>query len=36
MIAQNELIAQRKLPNKTDNHTVTFRHRAGTTLVQIK
>ena len=36
MIAQNELNAQRKLSNKTDNRTATFRYRTGRILVQIK
>ena len=36
MIAQNEINVQRKLANKTDNRTVSYKHRTGRILVQIK
>ena len=36
MIAQNEVNVQGKLANKTDNRTVSYEHRIGRTLVQIK
>ena len=35
MIAQNEVNVQRELTNKTDNRTVSCKHRTGRTLVQI-
>ena len=36
MIAPNEVTVQEELENKTSNPTVSFKHRAGRTLVQIK
>ena len=36
MIAQNEVNVQGELANKTDNRTVSYKHRTGTILVQIK
>ena len=36
MIVQNELTVQEELVNKTDNRTVSYKHRTGKTLVQIK
>ena len=36
MIAQNEVNVEGKLANKTDNRTVSYKHRIGRTLVQIK
>ena len=33
MIAQNEVNVQGELANKTDNRTVSYRHRTGWTLV---
>ena len=36
MIAQNGIKVQGELPNKTDNRTVSYKHRAGRILVQIK
>ena len=36
MIAQNETNVQRKLAKKTDNRTVSDKHRTGRILVQIK
>ena len=36
MIAQNEVNAQGVLANKTDNRTVSYKHRTGKTLAQIK
>ena len=36
MIAQNEINAQEELANKTDNRTVSYKHRTGRILVQIK
>ena len=36
MIAQNEVNVQGELVNKTNNRTVSYYHRAGTNLVQIK
>ena len=36
MIAQNEVNVQGELANKTDNRTVSYNHRTGRTLVQIK
>ena len=36
MIAQNEVNVQGELANKTDNRTVSYKHRTGRTLVQIK
>ena len=36
MIVQNEVKVQVELANKTDNHTVSYKHRTGRTLVQIK
>ena len=36
MIAQNEANVQSELANKTDNRTVSFKHRTGRTLMQIK
>ena len=36
MIAQNEANVQGELPNKTDNCTVSYKHRTVRTLVKIK
>ena len=36
MIVQNEVKVQVELANKTDNHTVSYKHCTGRTLVQIK
>ena len=36
MIAQNEVNVQGELANKTNNRTVSYKHRTGRTLVQIK
>ena len=36
MIAQNKANVQGELANKTDNRTVSYKHRTGKTLVQIK
>ena len=36
MIVQNEVNVQGELANKTDNRTVSYKHRTGRTLVQIK
>ena len=36
MIAQNEVKVQGELANKTDNRTVSYKHRAGMILAQIK
>ena len=36
MIAQNGVNEQRELANKTDNRTVSLKHRRGRTSVQIK
>ena len=36
MIAQNEVNVQGELAHKTDNRTVSYKHRTGRTLVQIK
>ena len=36
MIAQNELNMQEELLNNTNNRTVSYKHRTGKTLVQIK
>ena len=36
MIAQNEVNVQAELANETDNRTVSYKHRTGRTLVQIK
>ena len=36
MIAQNEINVQGELANKTDNRTVSFKHRRGRILVHIK
>ena len=36
MIAQNEINVQGGLANKTDNRTVSYKHRTGRILVQIK
>ena len=36
MIAQNEVNVQGELANKTDNRTVSYKHRTVRTLVQIK
>ena len=36
MIAQNEINAHGELANKTDNRTVSYKHRTGRILVQIK
>ena len=35
-IAQNEVNVQGELANKTDNRTVSYKHRTRRTLVQIK
>ena len=36
MIAQNEINVQGELANKTDHRTVSYKHRTGRILVQIK
>ena len=36
MTAQNEVNVQGELANKTDNRTVSYKHRTRRTLVQIK
>ena len=36
MIAQNDTNMQGELANKTDNQTVTYKHRTGKILEQIK
>ena len=36
MVVQNEVNVQGELVNKTDNHTVSYKHHTGKTLVQIK
>ena len=36
MIVQNDINMQGGLPNKTDNRTVSHKHRSGRVLVQIK
>ena len=36
MIAQNEINVQRELVNKTNNRTVSYKHRTGRISVQIK
>ena len=36
MIAQNEVNVQAELANKTDNRTVSYKHRRRRALVQIK
>ena len=36
MIAQNEINVQGGLANKTDNRTVSYKHRTGRTIVEIK
>ena len=36
MILQNEINVQGGLANKTDNRTVSYKHRTGRILVQIK
>ena len=36
MIAQNEKNVQGELPNKPDNRKVSYKHRTGRILVQIK
>ena len=36
MIARSEVNVQGELANKTDNRTVSYKHRTGRTLVQIK
>ena len=36
MIAQNEVKVQAESANKTDNCPVSYKHRTGMTLVQIK
>ena len=36
MIAPSEVNVQGELANKTDNRTVSYKHRTGRTLVQIK
>ena len=33
MIAQNQITVQGELSNKTDNHTVSYKHRTGRILV---
>ena len=35
-MAQNEINMQKKLANKTDSSTVSYKHRTGRILVQIK
>ena len=35
-MAQNEINVQGKLANKTDNHTVSYKHHTGRILIQIK
>ena len=36
MTAQNEESVQRELANKTNNRTVSYKHRTGMVLVQVK
>ena len=36
MIAQNEINAKGELANKTDNRTISYKHRSGRILEQIK
>ena len=36
MIAQNEINEQREFASKIDNRTVSYKHRTGRVLVQIK
>ena len=36
MIVQNGINLQGELVNKTDNRTISYKHRAGRILVQIK
>ena len=36
MIVQNEITSREGLANKTDNRTVSYKHRTGRILVQIK
>ena len=36
MISQNETNVQRELANKTDNRTVSYKHRTGRILVKVK
>ena len=36
MIAQSEINVQGELTNKTDNRTVSYKHRTGRILVQFK
>ena len=36
MIAQNEMNVQGKLANKSDNRTVSYKHRTERILVQVK
>ena len=36
MIAQNEVNVQGELANKTDNRTISYKHRTGRTLVLIE
>ena len=36
MISQNEVNVQGELENKNDTRTVSYKHRTGRTLVQIK
>ena len=33
LVAQNEVNVQAELANKTDNHTVSYKHRTGRTLI---
>ena len=36
MVVQNEINVQEELANKTDNRMVSYKHRAGRSLVQFK
>ena len=36
MIAQNEIKVQGEVANKTDNRTVSYKHRTGRISIQIK
>ena len=36
MIVQNEVHVQGEFANETDNRTVSYKHRTGRTLLQIK
>ena len=36
MIAQNEINVQAELVDKADNRTISYKHRKGRTLAQIK